>query len=154
MQDDATSNSEDNSSASSVQEKFDLSVIGAAPDSVKDKGKIPDFEALYKEYFEKFNKLSVEKFDLLEEMNSLKAEVRTSQTLDRLIHPFANKAYWFMVFYCVFVGAVVIKDAMHDGKFAVQPDITKILIGSTAANVLGLVGMVLTGVFVGARKRH
>lgn len=37
-------------------------------------------------------------------------------------------------------------------KVELDPEVLKFLVGSTAATVLGLVGMVLTGIFVGARR--
>lgn len=44
---------------------------------------------------------------------------------------------------------------MHGCQFSgfkLPDDVLKFLVGSTATTVIGLVGMVLTGIFVGARR--
>ena len=57
-----------------------------------------------------------------------------------------------MVYYCLFAGEVLVVDGVHLRGFDLPKEVLQVLVGSTAATVIGLVGMVLTGVFVGARK--
>ncbi|MCJ2033151.1 hypothetical protein [Methylobacterium sp. J-068] len=89
---------------------------------------------------------------LQEEIRLLQPKAQTAQILNSLIKPYANRTFWFMVGYCGFVGAVLVGAGAKQDYFSVDPDVLKILVGSTAVTVIGLVGMILTGVFVGARK--
>lgn len=86
------------------------------------------------------------------EIESLKKKINTTIILDKLIEPYASRTYWFMVAYCAFAGLVLVLTAIEDVAFKLQEDVLKLLVGSTAVTVIGLVGMVLTGIFVGARK--
>lgn len=79
-------------------------------------------------------------------------KARTAEILDSLIEPYAKKAYLFM---CGYSGVVALALFMNAFGFFINPisaDVMQVLVGSTAVTVIGLVGMVLTGIFVGARK--
>ncbi|MHC2020468.1 hypothetical protein [Methylobacterium sp. CM6247] len=93
-----------------------------------------------------------ERNELKEEIANLKRSKNTSETLDKLIEPYARRTYWFMVGYCSFVGLMLFSSAQVGSDVHIDNDVMKILVGSTAVTVIGLVGMILTGVFVGARK--
>jgi uncharacterized membrane protein len=57
---------------------------------------------------------------------------------------------------CAYAGIVGVLLVLHGFKgiaFELQESVLNFLVGSTAATVIGLVGMVLTGIFVGARRR-
>ncbi|MBC6438062.1 MAG: hypothetical protein GDA52_07970 [Rhodobacteraceae bacterium] len=87
--------------------------------------------------------------------NSLRDQTHaeTTRTLNDLIKPFAEKAFWFMCAYC---GAVFALLLLHGFGvvlgFSLPDSALDLLVGSTAVTVIGLVGMVLTGIFVGARR--
>lgn len=93
-----------------------------------------------------------EKFLLEEENQRLKLKDATTETLNGLIKPMADKAFLFMCWYSICVGFLLVLTAAGGEKFELESSVLQFLVGSTAVTVIGLVGMVLTGVFVGARK--
>lgn len=108
-------------------------------------GEVDDYKAA-------FVRVSGEKEALLEKLERTEKRVRTIEILDELIEPMATRAFWFMCAYC---GSVAILVALHGSKFrgfSLPESVLQFLVGSTATTVIGLVGMVLTGIFVGARK--
>lgn len=114
-------------------------------------------EVFSEEDFEKlrvnFTRISDEKARLEIEINRIKTANRASEILDGLIEPFANKTFLFMCAYCGFVGIVLLMNSFNCFRRSISDGVLQILVGSTAATVIGLVGMVLTGIFVGARKK-
>lgn len=104
------------------------------------------------DYVRALARVTEEKSILEEDIDRLKKKVKTTEILDELIEPYAKKAFYFMCSYCGFVGATILANA--NGKFVneIPPSVLEFLVGSTAVTVIGLVGMVLTGIFIGARK--
>lgn len=100
-----------------------------------------------------FTRVSEEKAQLQADYDKLEKRVRTVEILDKLIEPYAFKTFWFMVGYCAFVALALCAHGWHLGKFELPSSVLDFLVGSTAVTVIGLVGMVLTGIFVGARRR-
>lgn len=127
-----------------------VSDIDSAPDtslvSVDDKHVTID------DYRDAFVRVSGEKEALSEELEQTKKRVRTIQILDDLIEPMAKKAFWFMCMYCGAVGVLVTLHGFRTEGFKLPESVLQFLVGSTATTVIGLVGMVLTGIFIGARK--
>ncbi len=105
-------------------------------------------------YQEAFVRLSEENESLKQELDATKKTVRTIQILDELIEPYAKKSFWFMCAYCGTVGAILLTDGCQSSGFKLPESVLRFLVGSTATTVIGLVGMVLTGIFVGARRRN
>lgn len=99
-----------------------------------------------------FDRVSTEKFQLLDEINKLKQSNKTSEVLNDLVEPYANRAFIFMCCYCGIVALLLIASGWKIGGFELPSGVLEVLTGSTAVTVFGLVGMVLTGIFVGARK--
>lgn len=89
-----------------------------------------------------------------QELDSTKKRVRTTEILDDLIKPYAAKSFWFMAAYCTIVGGMVFAHGIGGSGFKLPESVLQFLVGSTATTVIGLVGMVLTGIFVGARPRN
>ena len=100
-----------------------------------------------------FSRVSDEKDQLQLEIDKFKQANRAAEILDGLIEPFANKTFIFMCFYCGFVGICILMNSFNCFRNPISDAVLQILVGSTAATVIGLVGMVLTGIFVGARKK-
>ncbi|OED46645.1 hypothetical protein AB838_19125 [Rhodobacteraceae bacterium (ex Bugula neritina AB1)] len=98
------------------------------------------------------SRVSDEKAALEQELEETRKKVRTTEILDDLIEPYAKKAYRFMCAYSSFVGLYLLLYGFGCFKKEVAPSVMEFLVGSTAVTVIGLVGMVLTGIFVGARK--
>lgn len=101
-----------------------------------------------KEWLEATDKIA----DLEEQLREAKRKARTAEILDDLLEPSAKKAFWYMFGYSGFVGVLLLLNGFGCFVVPLDPEVMKFLVGSTAVTVIGLVGMVLTGVFVGARK--
>ena len=93
-----------------------------------------------------------EKDALQAELERAQKRVRTIEILDDLIEPMAERAFAFMCVYCAVVGAFVALHGFGLRGFKLPETVLQFLVGSTATTVIGLVGMVLTGIFVGARN--
>ena len=93
-----------------------------------------------------------EKDALQAELERVQRRVRTIEILDDLIEPMAKRAFGFMCVYCGMVGAFVGLHGFGFRGFKLPETVLQFLVGSTATTVIGLVGMVLTGIFVGARN--
>ena len=106
----------------------------------------------YDELNKRFTQVSNDNFDLKQEIEALKTRVRTSEILDALIAPYASRAFVFMCAYCAFVGVLLLLSGWQVWGFKQPEAVLSLMVGSTAVTVIGLVGMVLTGIFVGARK--
>ncbi len=102
--------------------------------------------------FDRLSDVGLENFQLKQTFAELEQKLRTKDILDGLIEPYAGRAFNFMCVYSGFVGSVLLLDSFNISGFEMDPTVQAYLVGSTAVTVIGLVGMVLTGVFVGARK--
>ncbi|MDB2690344.1 hypothetical protein [Planktomarina sp.] len=102
--------------------------------------------------FDRLSDVGLENFQLKQTVAELEQKLRTKDILDGLIEPYAGRAFNFMCVYSGFVGSVLLLDSFNISGFEMDPTVQAYLVGSTAVTVIGLVGMVLTGVFVGARK--
>jgi hypothetical protein len=58
-----------------------------------------------------------------------------------------------MCLYSAGVAFLLLLSGGNVNGFYLEKDVLVLLVGSTAVTVIGLVGMVLTGIFVGARGR-
>lgn len=102
--------------------------------------------------FDRLSDVGLENFQLKQTVAELEQKLRTKDILDGLIEPYAGRAFNFMCVYSGFVGSVLLLDSFNISGFEMDPTVQAYLVGSTAVTVIGLVGMVLTGMFVGARK--
>lgn len=132
-------------------ERASLQDLDRAPESLPSIAPV-DYEAQFKQLQERFNEVVVEKERLQGEFDDLKRGSTTIAELDKLIGPSAKKAFNYMSFYSVGAFYLLVMDGSHYGSFNLDESVLDFLVGSTAVTVLGLVGMVLTGIFVGARR--
>ncbi|MDA9062270.1 hypothetical protein N9K23_02765 [Planktomarina temperata] len=102
--------------------------------------------------FDRLSDVGLENFQLKQTVAELEQKLRTKDILDGLIEPYVGRAFNFMCVYSGFVGSVLLLDSFNISGFEMDPTVQAYLVGSTAVTVIGLVGMVLIGVFVGARK--
>lgn len=107
-----------------------------------------------REYAEKLAEVSERAERLNEQTERLEEQVKaeTTRTLNDLIKPSATKAFRFMWAYCSAVFLLLLLHGFKAFGFSLPDDVLAFLVGSTATTVLGLVGMVLTGIFIGARR--
>tara|TARA_R110002126_G_scaffold274922_1_gene420203 strand:+ start:269 stop:697 length:429 start_codon:yes stop_codon:yes gene_type:complete len=126
--------------------------IDRAPDDTKaGEGDTP---VSVEDYQKALARVGSEKDALQAELDQTKKRIRTIEILDELIEPYAKKAFIFMCVYCGVVAALLVLDGFNICQFSLPENVLKFLVGSTATTVIGLVGMVLTGIFVGARRNH
>jgi len=127
----------------SPSKKIDPNVIESAP---LDAGPLDGEEAL-----KNYEKLIAE---LQEELASYAAEndrLSAMQTLDvvraKLMKPYANKVFNFLVGYCLVIGLMLFLDGFKVCGFSLPEPILGIIAGSTAVSAIGLVGWVVKGIF-------
>ncbi|MEA3538885.1 MAG: hypothetical protein U9R73_07125 [Pseudomonadota bacterium] len=89
---------------------------------------------------------------LRQDLDATKKRVKTIEILDQLIEPMAQRSFWFMCSYCGMVALMLLLHGCEPSGFKLPESVLQFLVGSTATTVIGLVGMVLTGIFVGARS--
>lgn len=138
------------SNSSETEKKVNISDIAAAPTELPESGKDISVDK-YESLLAKFTRVSEDKVEIQEELNSLRVSRATSAILDKLIIPYAKYTFRFMCIYCLSVGGLLLLSVF--GR-PLPEHVLEVLVGSTAASVLGLVGMVLTGIFVGARGKR
>lgn len=106
----------------------------------------------YNTFLNRFSDLSEKHIKRLEENAELKKQINTSIILDRLIKPFAVATFMVVCLYCLCVAATLVVHGLDYVRRPLSDTVLQTLVGSTAVTVIGLMGMVLTGIFVGARK--
>jgi hypothetical protein len=86
------------------------------------------------------------------ERDRLKGRQTVDQVRASLIRPYANKVFWFVAIYCGMVGVMLVLAGWrtHTG-FQLSDAILGIIAGSTAVSVIGLIGMVISGLFGSSR---
>lgn len=132
------------------QTPIDPRVIGSAPISVE----FGDVDAKT-ELARAYEELGYFQDQLLQtqaELDSLKEKRTVDQVRADLIKPYTNKVFWFVVWYCIVVGMIIVADGIQALEFDLQESTIGIIAGSTAVSVIGLIGMVISGLFGG--KKH
>lgn len=125
--------------------------IDTASDEVPASGSDIDVSAQF--VMDRLAIVAGEKEELIAENERLRTKARTTEILDDLIKPYAKNTFWFMVFYCAFVGIFLLIYAWGGFEKDIPDSVLNFMVGSTATTVIGLVGMVLTGIFIGARPK-
>jgi hypothetical protein len=123
----------------------DPTIISRAPIEIEigDDDKSDSLEAAYEE----IGYLSDELAQTRAELQSLREKKTVDQVRAELIKPYTNKVFWFVVFYCVAVGCLLVADGIETNNFSLKESTIGIIAGSTAVSVIGLIGMVITGLF-------
>ncbi len=134
----------------SKNNKAELASVSNASDTLPSEDS--DDPGKLAQYSKSFHKISDENFSLKEKNSHLRHQLSTKKEFDKLIWPSARNAFCFMCVYAFGVALLLILQGFQLGGFCLPENVLVFLVGSTAATVIGLVGMVLTGVFIGARK--
>jgi hypothetical protein len=124
--------------------------ITSAPSSIGPNAN--DFGVTLDAYVSAFSRVTEENSQLKQDLEEALRKAKTAEILDGLIEPYARRAFQFMCGYSGFVGAFLLMHSFGCFPQPVQGSVLEFLVGSTAVTVIGLVGMVLTGIFIGARK--
>jgi hypothetical protein len=100
---------------------------------------------------ELIGELSAQVEDLGAENERLNGQKTFEDVRALMAEPYANKVYWFLVFYCSFVGLILILDGFPAVGFHISDVVLGVISGSTAVAAIGLVGFVVSGLFGSAR---
>ncbi|WP_292623850.1 hypothetical protein [Novosphingobium sp. 17-62-19] len=130
--------------------KIDLSAIERAPIKVDEElDGVP--EALAKAY-EDLGVLA----DLLTEAEAEIEKLNAKATVDdikaQMLQPYAEKVYGFVAIYCTGVFILLLASGQRNGDFHLSDTVLSIISGSTAVSVIGLIGMVISGLFGVGKK--
>ena len=121
----------------------DLTVIDSAPLVVAS----GTFELTVDDLYNQLGELS----DALAEAEAEIARLEGFQTVEsvkaELLGPYVKGVFRFVVSYCGVVGALLILAGFSLGGFALPETILGIIAGSTAVSVIGLIGLVISGLF-------
>jgi len=129
--------------------RLDPGLIGSAPllPSAEPEGNAESF------YLELVGSLSAELESAQAELIQFKAKKTVDDVRAGMLEGYSNRVFWFVVWYCIAVGVLLIA-AGFKGKttFELSDTILAIIAGSTAVAVIGLIGMVITGLFGGKQS--
>lgn len=89
--------------------------------------------------------LSAKNEELVAEIRRLKSLQATVKA--EMMKPFAVMVFWFVGIYCAFVGLMLWMTGFRFQTFQLSDTVLGIISGSTAVAVIGLIGIVLTGLF-------
>jgi hypothetical protein len=107
-----------------------------------------DFNADQSAIFLKLvGQLSSEVEDLTAENARLTGQKTFDNVRAAMAEPYANKVFWFLVWYCVFVGIIILMNGFQTGGFHISDVVLGVIAGSTAVAAIGLVGFVVSGLF-------
>lgn len=81
------------------------------------------------------------------EAQSVREGNRDRRALRDLRFKYAKKVYRFLICYCIGAAIIVILDGFNTYGFEVDGSVLMIIVGSTAASAIGLVGFVVNGLF-------
>lgn len=84
----------------------------------------------------------------LEQKKSHRKNEEADRCLTRTMRQrYASRAYWYFVIYSIICLLLLLADGSSSCKLKLPNSVMLALIGTTAVSVLGLVGIVLTGLF-------
>lgn len=139
-------------------EPFDASLIDSAPvepDSLPVALGDQDLQEAYDSLIEYVGYLSDRLAETEAENEKLKAQQTIDQVKAALLKPFSRSVFWFVVGYCAVVGAMLILAGWGATTgFTLSDVILGIIAGSTAVSVIGLIGMVISGLFGGSKPSN
>jgi hypothetical protein len=118
-------------------------IIDTAPDEVPAAGELNDDLPIWHLIAD----LQVEIARLSAENERLTAEENIETVKARLIRPYANRVFCFLVGYSVFVAVVVVFHGFKIWSFQLPDGVLSVLAGTTLAAVVGLAGIILSGIF-------
>jgi hypothetical protein len=101
---------------------------------------------------EAFNRLQTENETLNAEVTRLKGKKTFDDVRATMAEPYANKVFYFLIGYCVFVGAILLLDGFPCFRFHISDVVLGVIAGSTAVSAIGLVGFVVSGLFGASRQ--
>ena len=128
------------------KKQLDPSIIAGAPDDVEP---MRVYAAEDSQLYERLVGDLAFKLEAAEaEIEELSGQQTVDQVRAKLIGPYANKVYNFVAVYCLVVAVLLVLSGFQKRtNFELSDTILAIIAGSTAVAVIGLIGMVVTGLF-------
>jgi hypothetical protein len=131
------------------EELISPDAIGAAPTEPPPN---PDYDVTSSQFYsELVAELQVENAELRMQLDQVEGQLTVEQVKAKMMEPWANKVFTFVCWYCVVLGALVLLSGFNVCGFSLSDTVLSVLAGSTAASVVGLVGIVASGLFGGRR---
>lgn len=122
----------------------DPSVIDAAPLEVPREA-TSDGDA---QYLDIISDLSSRLEEATAELERIKAKKTVDEVRAGMLEGYSNRVFNFVAIYCGVVGVMIFMAGYTAvTKFRLSDAILSIIAGSTAVSVIGLIGMVITGLF-------
>lgn len=110
--------------------------------------KTPDFTANQsKFYLNLIDDLSSENERLKADLDQSQGKLTYEDVRAKLMGPYANRVFCFLVGYCLFVGVILLLHGFKICSFELPELVLSVIAGSTAAAAIGLVGFVVSGLF-------
>jgi hypothetical protein len=122
-----------------VPDQIDFSVIENSP--VEESGGSEELRAANRE----IGRLSDDLAKTTAEKDSLEQSI--DAVIARMLKEYVDKVFTFVAFYCAVVGIFLFMAALPGDGFSLPESILAIIAGSTAVSVIGLIGLVITGLF-------
>jgi hypothetical protein len=96
---------------------------------------------------ERFLELANYNFELKAENTALTQQLRSKEKIHNLMTPYANKVFWFLCAYGLACLTLLLLDGFHTWGFDSPDSVMQVVVGSTAVSAIGLVGLVIKGMF-------
>lgn len=127
-----------------------LSDIDKAPENLPANLKPAAVNLGQEDWQSRFSKLSNDNFELKAENHRLNQRLETKTAIESLMEPYANKVFWFLCGYCFFAFVLLCLSGSKWLGFGLSDVVLSIVTGSTAVSAIGLVGLVIRGIFKSA----
>jgi|GEM_PF-5869218 len=131
-----------NSPEEPLSQPKDPNLIDTAPFSIEENG-----DHLVSSDQQKINRLTVEKANLEDDLAKIRGEMSVSTQKAKLLIPYSNKVFWFVVWYCMISGYIIMLHGDQRTNFELPETVLALIAGSTMASVIGLLASVVTGIF-------
>ena len=119
--------------------------IGAAP---IEPPRAPDYDEAASAFYSRLvADLQVENAELRTQLDQTSGKLDVADVKARMMEPWADKVFNFVCVYCVALGALVVMSGFKVCGFSLSDTVLAVLAGSTAASVIGLIGIVVSGLF-------
>jgi hypothetical protein len=129
----------------------DLEVIDRSPITPEHQ----DLDAAESDYYISLvGELAAQNQELAAEVDRLQGLNTFESVRARMAAPYADKVFWFLVWYCVFVGVIVLFSGFSPFGFKISDAVMCVIAGSTAVSAIGLVGFVVNGLFGSKPKEN
>lgn len=129
---------------------IDLSVIERAPLEVETAA--GDNSVALANAYEEIGTLSFALSEAEAEIDRLTGKATVDDVKAQMLQPFAEKVFGFVALYCVGVFILLLASGQVNGNFHLSDTVLGIISGSTAVSVIGLIGMVISGLFGAGKK--